>query len=420
MKVLLKKARIISPLSPFHGSQKDISISEGIINQISDELMPEDHQVIEYPNLHISTGWVDIFSDFGEPGNEQHETIETGIQAAAAGGFTDVFLIPNNKPATATRSQVDYLRRRSENSAVNLHPFGAISKNHLGSELAEMYDMAEAGAIAFSDGLCPVQNSGLLLKALQYVRPLDANIVQLPIENHISGHGLINEGLVSTRLGMPGKPSLSEELALHRDLRILNYTSSKLHITGISTALSLWQIANARQAQLRVTCSVTPYHCWFDDEVLHSYDTRFKVDPPLRHSTDRNAIKQAVIEGNVDCFSSHHLPRNWDEKTCEFEYAKYGMEGLETAFGVYNSLGATLDTIIPMLTTNPRTIFNLPPQKIEEGANACLTLFNPATKWTAEEKHIRSASKNNGFIGQELTGIVLGIINKGKLVQHNI
>jgi len=420
MKVLLKKARIIAPLSSFHGSQKDISITDGIIDGISNLIHADGHQVIDHPNLHVSTGWVDVFADFGEPGNEHRETIQTGIHAAAAGGFTDVFLIPNNSPATSTRSQVDYLRNRSANSPVNLHPLGAISKNLQGTELSEMYDMAAEGAIAFTDGITPVQNTGLLLKALQYVLPLDVNIVQVPIENNLSKYGLINEGLISTKLGMPGKPSLSEELALHRDLRLLNYTASKLHVTGISTQNSLLQITEAKQAKLRVTCSVTPYHCWFDEEVLQQYDTRFKVDPPIRDAANRDAIRKAVADGMVDCFASHHMPRNQDEKICEFEYAKYGMEGLETAFGIYNQLGAPLSQVIAMLTCNPRSIFNLPQPEITEGEKACLTLFDPNATWIAEEKHIRSASKNNGFIGRKLKGKVLGIINNGKFVQQSI
>lgn len=420
MKVLLKKARIIAPTSPFHGRQKDISIRDGNIDGIGDDLLQLDQQLVEIPNLHVSSGWVDVFADFGEPGNEQHESIETGIHAAMAGGFTDVFLIPDNKPATSTRSQVDYIRRRAGNSAVTLHPIASITKGLQGAALAEMYDMAEAGAVAFSDGLNPVQNSGLMLKALQYVLPIQANIIQVPIDTHLSKHGLLNEGIMSTRLGMPGKPGLAEELALHRDLKLLEYTGSRLHVTGISTAQSLSQVMNAKQAGLRITCSVTPYHCSLDDDILEKYDTRYKVDPPIRSATNRDAIKQAVKNGMIDCFASHHLPRNWDEKTCEFEYASYGMEGLETAFGVYNNLGASLDTVITMLTSNPRFIFNLPNSQIEVGEKACLTLFDPQKTWIADEKHIRSASKNNGFLGIEMKGKVLGTINNSKFVQQEI
>lgn len=418
MKVLLKQARILSPLSPFHGHKKDISVVNGQIERIADNIDPEGFHVISSPHLHVSTGWVDLFADFGEPGNENRETIETGIQAAAAGGFTDVLLLPGTKPPVTTRSQVAYIKHRSENSAVSLHPIGGISKDLQGAELAEMYDMFEAGAIAFSDGLAPVQNAGLLLKALQYVLPLNANIIQLPVDKNLSKTGLMNEGVTSTKLGMPGKPVLAEELAVHRDLKLLAYTNSRLHLTGISTANSIQEITKAKQDTLRITYSVTPYHCWFHDETLTNYDTRFKVDPPIRTAEDRDAVRKAVIEGRVDCFASHHQPRDWDEKTCEFEYAKYGMEGLETAFAVYNNLGAPLDLIIAMLTDKPRSIFNLNQPKIEESVPACLTVFDPEIKWVASEKNLRSKSKNNGFLGLELKGKVLGIINNRQFLSN--
>jgi len=418
MNVLLKKARIIAPLSSFHNQQKDVFIRNGVIDRISDYIDTESEEVIDHPHLHISTGWVDVFADFGEPGYEYRELIDTGIRAAAAGGFTDVFLIPNTKPTISNRSQVAYLRHRSENSPVNLYPIGGVTKDLQGKELAEMYDMFEAGAIAFSDGLLPLQHTGLALKALQYVLPLNANIIQLPVDIDLSNRGLMNEGISSTRLGMPGKPALSEELAIHRSIQLTEYSGSRIHFTGISTRRSIQQIAEAKKHDLRVTASVTPYHCWFTDDILLKYDTNYKVEPPLRSAADRDAIRKAVVNGKIDCFASHHLPRNRDEKICEFEYAQYGMEGLETAFGVYNSLGAPLDLIIAMLSDRPRSIFGLPQQQIEEGAKACITLFDPVSEWVAEEKHLASGSKNNGFIGQTLKGKVLGIINNNQFISR--
>ena len=418
MKVLIKQAHIICQGSPHNNSVKDILISNGIIQHIDDNIDVEAEYVVSHDNLHVSIGWMDVFAHFSDPGHEERESIASGAAAAAAGGFTDVMIIPNTNPVVCTKSQVEYINSKSAELPVTIHPIGAVTKNAEGKELAEMYDMHESGAIAFSDGLNSIQQANIMTKALQYVLANDKVIIQIPDEKTISAHGLVNEGIVSTKMGLPGKPAIAEELMIMRDIELLKYTGSKLHITGISTRKSVELIAAAKKAGLQITCSATPYHCYFSDEDLAGYDTNLKVNPPLRNQDDKTAIREALNNGTIDCIASHHIPLNWDDKTCEFEYAKYGMTGLENVFSVFNSIFINLEHLINNLTIHPRHIFGLPMPRIEENAEACLTLFQPEENYTLEASQIRSKARNNPFIGKQLEGKVVGIFNKGKFVAH--
>ncbi len=235
MTVLIKQATIICDNSPFNGTTKDIFIENGIINSIADHIPSDADLVIDRPGLCISTGWIDIFANFCDPGFEYKETLETGAKAAAAGGFTDVMILPNTNPCVHNKSQVEYIIQRTASYPVNLLPIGAVTKNNEGKELAEMYDMRDSGAVAFSDGVNALQSPGILLKALQYVQAFGGTIIQLPDDKTIGTHGLINEGITSTQLGLPGKPAIAEELMIARDIELLRYTGSRLHITGVST-----------------------------------------------------------------------------------------------------------------------------------------------------------------------------------------
>jgi dihydroorotase len=418
MKVLIKQAHIICQGSPHNNSVKDILISNGIIQNIDDNIDVEAERLVSHDNLHVSIGWMDVFAHFSDPGHEERESIASGAAAAAAGGFTDVMIIPNTNPVVYTKSQVEYINSKSAELPVTIHPIGAVTKNAEGKELAEMYDMYESGAIAFSDGLNSIQQANIMTKALQYVLANDKVIIQIPDEKSISAHGLVNEGIVSTKMGLPGKPAIAEELMIMRDIELLKYTGSKLHITGISTRKSVELIAAAKKAGLQITCSATPYHCYFSDEDLAGYDTNLKVNPPLRNQDDKTAIREALNNGTIDCIASHHIPLNWDDKTCEFEYAKYGMTGLENVFSVFNSIFINLEHLINNLTIHPRHIFGLPMPRIEENAEACLTLFQPEENYTLEASQIRSKARNNPFIGKQLEGKVVGIFNKGKFVAH--
>ncbi len=418
MKILIKQARIVDPLSPFNGQTTDILIDKGIISRIAPKITEKTDQVIETENLHISPGCVDVFSNFADPGYEHKETLETGAAAAAAGGYTDVLVIPNTKPVIHDKAGVEYIKQKSKNLSVNIHPIGAITKNTAGKELAEMYDMKASGAIAFSDGLNSLQEAGLLVKALQYVKSFNGTIIQLPDDKTINPQGLMNEGIISTQMGLPGKPAMAEELIVARDIKLARYTESKLHFTAVTTKKSLEYINRGKDNGAAVSCSVTPYHLFFSDEDLAGYDTNLKVNPPLRNRDEKEALKQAVEAGMIDCFASHHLPHEFDSKVVEFEYAQYGMTGLETAFAVIRtSLPALhIDKLVEMLAINPRRIFGLPEIIVAENATASITLFNPSAKWTVSENDIRSKSKNSAFIEKELTGKVLGIVNGHSVV----
>jgi len=415
MKVLIKNATVLSPSSPFHGKNKSIFIDNGIISNISDDLNIEADEIINLKNLCVSIGWMDCFANFCDPGEEYKETIESGANAAAAGGFTEVMLIPNTNPVVSNKSQVEYIIQKSKSLSVTIHPIGTITKNSEGKELSEMFDMFNFGAIAFSDGINPVQSSGILQKALEYILAIDGTIIQLPDDKSIGTHGLVNEGEISIKLGLQGKPALSEELMVARDIELVRYTNSKIHFTGISTQKSLELIAAAKKENLRVSCSVSPYHLFFCDEDLHDYDTNLKVNPPLRTKKDRDALRKGIKNGVVDFIASHHQPQDWDHKVCEFQYAKNGMETLESVFGAAQICGVATETFIKMQTENIRKVFNLPAPLIDEGEKANLTLFLADQEYIFEEKDIFSKSKNNAFIDKKLKGKVIGIINKEKL-----
>lgn len=418
MKILVRQATVADPASAFNGQVLDILIDGNKISRLSPSISDNADTVIDIPGLLVSPGWVDIFADFADPGYEYRETLVSGAEAAAAGGFTRVFVIPNTKPVVENKTQVEYIARQSQSLPVDIHPLGAITKSVEGKELAEMFDMRNSGAVAFSDGIQPVQSPGLFVKALQYTKAFDGVLIQLPIDKSIGSGGLMNEGVVSTRLGLPGIPALAEEVIIKRDIELLRYTQSKLHITGLTTRDSIEMVRAAKKEGLQLTCSVTPYHLFFCDEDLAEYDTNLKVNPPLRSRPDMMALREAVLDGTVDCIATHHSPQNWDNKNCEFEYAKNGMTGLETAYAVLNHLLPELNhgAFAKLFSLNARNIFNLPAVTIAEGAVAELSLFTRNGSTCINRQAMKSKSSNTAFTDRELSGSVAGIICKANLI----
>jgi dihydroorotase len=417
MTILLRQVKIADQHSPFNGQVKDILLQDAVLISIQDHYEGKADQIVDIPGTIVSTGWVDPFTHFCDPGYEHRETLVTGAAAAQAGGFTTVFVVPNTHPVVDNKTQVNYIIQQNQQLPIHVLPIGALSKKIEGKDLAEMIDMHHAGAVASSDGLYPVQSTLLFLKALQYVKTFDGVVIQMPIDKSLGSLGLMNEGITSTQLGLPGIPAIAEELMIARDIELLKYTNSKLHITGVSTAKGMALIEAGKKAGLALTCSVTPYHLYFNETDLTTYDTLLKVFPPLRTKSDQAALLDAVERGVVDCISSHHQPQDWDGKTIEFEYAKTGIASIETTYSTINYLLPKLkeDAIANLLSNNARSIFNLGSNTIQEGQVVDLTCFNPTIEATHSKLASKSKSANNPFWDKPLKGKVVATYVKGKL-----
>ncbi|WP_309608959.1 dihydroorotase [Flavobacterium sp.] len=415
MNLIIRDARIIDPKSDFHNQVIDIKINNGLIEKMSSNIQnTENFEELKLENLHVSKGWFDSSVSFGEPGFENRETIANGLQVAAKSGFTGICLQPNSFPILDNQSQINFVRQKANGFATQLFPIGALTKNSEGIELAELFDMKNAGAMAFGDYNKSLDNANLLKISLQYTQDFDGLVIAFCQDNTIKGKGLVNEGIVSTMLGLKGIPSLAEELIIARNLFILEYTGGKLHIPTISTAKSVQLIKDAKAKGLYVTCSVAIHNLILTDESIEGFDTRFKVSPPLRTEDDRKALIAGIIDNTIDCITSDHNPIDIENKKMEFDLAKNGTIGLESAFGSLQSI-LPLDIIIEKLTSG-RVIFGQENKGLEEGEKANISLFNPEGKSIFTLENILSKSKNSAFLNQQLKGKVYGIYNQNQLI----
>jgi dihydroorotase len=415
MKTIIRNATIIDSKSPFHTKTVDILIADGCITTIGTALPnPDNFEEINRDNLHVSLGWFDSSVSLGEPGFEDRETIENGLQVAAKSGFTGIALQPNSYPVIDNQSQVHFVKSKAIGAATELFPIGALTKESEGKDMAELFDMKNAGAIAFGDYNRSLDNANLLKIALQYTQDFDGLVIAFSQDEKIKGNGVANEGIVSTRLGLKGIPNLAEELQVARNLFLLEYTGGKLHIPTISTSKSVALIQEAKAKGLQVSCSVAVHHLVLTDEKLEEFDTRFKVAPPLRTETDRLALIGGVKNGTIDMITSDHNPIDIEHKKMDFDTAKSGTIGLESAFGALLTV-LPVETVIEKLTA-ARTAFGIESPSITEGAKANLSLFNPEGKNTYTSEAIRSKSKNSAFIGTEIKGKVYGIVNQNQLI----
>jgi dihydroorotase len=418
MNLIFKNATIIDKNSPFNNKAVDIKVEGGIITKIGNNIPAEnDFETVELDNLHISKGWFDSSVSLGEPGYEDREIIANGLNVAAHSGFTDIALQPTGNPVADSQSDIAFVLRKAEGNATTLHPIGALTKGSEGKDIAEMYDMKNAGAVAFGDYNKSLQDANLLKIALQYVQDFNGLVIAYAQDDKIKGKGVVHEGVVSTRLGLKGIPALAEELQIARNLYLLEYTGGKMHIPTISTARSVELIREAKAKGLEVTCSVSVHHLLLTDEVLTNFDSRYKVAPPLRTEADRKVLLDGILDGTIDIITSDHNPLDIELKKLEFDLAKDGTIGLESAFGTLNTL-LPLEVIVEKFNAG-KVIFGLDSHDISEGAKASFTLFNPEGEWVFSKRDILSKSKNSAFLGQQLKGKAYGIYNNGKLILNS-
>ncbi len=413
MKLLLKAAKIIDPGSKYHHKKVDILIEGGIIKSIGASIKNKDvDEVIDLKNLHVSKGWFDSSVSFGEPGYEERETIKNGLKVAGKSGFTQIALNPGTNPVLDNNGAITSVRSKAENNAVQLFTIGALTNRSEGVDLAELFDMHQAGAISFGDYKKAITHPNLLKLSLLYAQNFDGLVQSFPQDNQIAEYGLVNEHINSTSLGLNGIPSLAGELQIIRDLYILEYTGGKLHIPTISTEKSVKLIKEAKRKGLNVSCSVAIHNLIYTDDELVEFDTHFKVLPPLRTKKDIKALLKGVLDGTVDMVTSDHTPIDIEHKKVEFEHALNGTIGLESAFGALSTI-FDLEEIIKILTSG-RARFKIPEPKIEEGSPANLSLFNPMGESSFNKENIHSNSKNSMFLNLKIKGQVYGIINGDK------
>lgn len=414
MEFLIRAALIVDSNSSHNHSSKDLLIRNGVITKIADHI-DFNGDIIEANGLRVSPGWMDMRAHYTDPGLEHKEDLYTGSATAAAGGFTDVLLIPNTLPTVDNKNAVSHYAKWSRTSAVNLHVAGAVTKGCEGKELTDMIDLHHAGARAFTEGNSPVWHTNIMLKTLQYLQKFDGVLINRPEDQMLTAFGVMHEGAVSTRLGMKGMPSISEEVMIQRDLQLLEYTGGKVHFSLVSTREGVALIRNAKARGLNVTADVGVHHLLFEDGALTSYNTNLKVNPPFRLSSDRDALVAGVLDGTIDAIVSDHQPQDQESKKLEFDLAEFGVIGQQSFYSTLNTVfGEKTDSVLEKVFIGPRAILGMDGVSIEEGANACLTLFSPELTWRYDKTTNTSKSEASPFIGQPLKGMVIGIINKGE------
>lgn len=417
--LLLRHVRVIDPGGPHNGEEIDVLVKDGRIANVGARLPKGEAREVKAPGLHLSPGWVDSGAHFRDPGEEYKEGLSRGLDAAAAGGFTAVAVLPTTEPPMDNAAAIESLLRKARGHAVQAVPMGTVTQGGHGRQLAELYDMQRAGARAFTDDQHPVLHTRLMLLALQYAGARGGTIVVYPNDPDLSAGGQMHEGPMSVRLGMKGIPPEAESIAVHRDLELLGYTGARLHFSAISTARSVELIRQAKKNKLHVSASVTAHHLLLDDGCLRGFDTHYKVSPPLRDLEHIEALREGVKDGTIDTIVSDHRPEDVEHKKVEFGLAAPGIIGLGSAYAAANTaLHGRMGTkaLVERFCHGPRALLGLPVPHIAEGADAEFTLFDPEVDWVFTPSDIVSRSRNTPFVGQRFVGRALGIAANGKVV----